>query len=53
LTGHGFGFSVANGEYHNPFYMNDNRDYISRPPYPGGGGEEPAIRFIATPAREH
>jgi hypothetical protein len=49
LTGHGFGFSVAGGEFHNPFYMNDYRDYVSRPPYQDGGGEEPAVRFTATP----
>ena len=48
LTMHGFGFSVSNGEYHNPFHATDYLDYISRPPYADGAGVEPAIRFTAT-----
>lgn len=52
LTGHGFGFSVADGEYHNPFFLENYRDYISRPPYTDGAGKEPAIRFTASPERK-
>ena len=48
---HGFGFSVSNGEYHNPFHATDYLDYISRPPYADGAGVEPAIRFTATLVR--
>jgi hypothetical protein len=51
LTMHGFGFSVSNGEYHNPFHATDYLDYISRPPYADGAGVEPAIRFTATMVR--
>jgi hypothetical protein len=53
LTGYGFGFSVSNGEYHNPFYLEEYRDYVSRPPHHDGGGDEPAVRFTATPAPDH
>jgi hypothetical protein len=47
LTTHGIGFSVSNGEYHNPFYQGGYLDYISIPPYTDGAGAEPAIHFIA------
>jgi hypothetical protein len=47
LTEHGFGFSVSNGEYHNPFYNKDHFDYISLPPYVDGAGAEPTIHFTA------
>jgi hypothetical protein len=47
LTTHGFGFSVSNGEYHNPFYHEGYLDYVSRPPYADGAGTEPAVRFTA------
>ena len=43
LTMHGFGFSVSNGEYHNPFFNKDYLDYISLPPYVDGTGAEPTI----------
>jgi hypothetical protein len=49
LTSHGFGFAVANGEYHNPFFAKTYLDYISRPPYVDGAGAEPAIHFTAAP----
>lgn len=51
LTKHGFGF-VADGAYHNPFYMERYRDYISRPPYAEGKGAEPTIQFRATTATD-
>ena len=47
LTMHGFGFSVSNGEYHNPFYSKDYLDYISSSPYVDGAGGEPTIHFAA------
>ena len=48
LTMHGFGFSVSNGEYHNPFYSKDHHlDYISFSPYLDGAGVEPTIHFTA------
>ena len=47
LTTHGFGFMASDGAYHNPFYMEKYRDYISRPPYPDGKGKEPTIQFRA------
>jgi hypothetical protein len=49
LTTHGFGFSVSNGEYHNPFYQGRYLDYVARPPYVDGAGSEPQIRFTAVP----
>jgi hypothetical protein len=51
LTMHGFGFSVANGEYHNPFYQQRYLDYMSLPPYVDGAGTEPQIRFAAVPVQ--
>jgi hypothetical protein len=47
LTTHGIGFSVSNGEYHNPFYQGGYLDYISSPPYADGAGGEPKIHFMA------
>jgi hypothetical protein len=47
LTMHGFGFSVSNGENHNPFYQEAYLDYVSFPPYADGAGAEPAIHFTA------
>ena len=49
LTTHGFGFSVADGGYHNPFHQDRYLDYISRPPYMDGAGSEPQIGFSAAP----
>ena len=48
LTGHGFGFSIANGDYSNPFNNKGYLTYISVPPYVGGAGPEPPITFSAT-----
>jgi hypothetical protein len=48
LTKHGLGFVTSDGVYHNPFYMEQYRDYISRPPYANGKGAEPTIQFKAT-----
>ena len=45
---HGIGFSVSNGEHHNPFYHGGYLDYISISPYTDGAGADPAIHFIAT-----
>ena len=50
LTKHGFGFLAADGAYHNPFYLQEYRDYISRRPYPDGKGAEPTIQFKAVTA---
>jgi hypothetical protein len=47
LTMHGFGFSVSNGEYHNPFYQGGYLDYVSVRPYTDGAGAEPKIQFMA------
>jgi hypothetical protein len=47
LTKHGFGFAVANGAFHNPFYAGHHLDYISTPPYADGTGVEPTIHFTA------
>jgi hypothetical protein len=48
LTTHGFGFAVSNSEFHNPFYLNNYRDYVAVPPYVDGTGAEPAVTFTAT-----
>ena len=47
LTGQGFGFAAANGEYHNPFFFDNYQDYISTPPYTDGAGAEPVVEFHA------
>jgi hypothetical protein len=52
LTMHGFGFSVSNGDYHNPFFIGGYRDYMSVPPYIDGAGVEPAIDFKAALSRK-
>jgi len=36
---------ASDGAYHNPFHMDQYRDYISRPPYADGKGAEPTIQF--------
>jgi hypothetical protein len=48
LTTHGFGFAASDGTYHNPFFVLQYRDYISRPPYPDGEGSEPTVEFSAS-----
>jgi hypothetical protein len=50
LTKHGFGFAGSDGAYHNPFHLEQYRDYISRPPYANGKGAEPMIEFRAVSA---
>jgi len=50
LTVHGFGFSLANGDYANPFYNGSTGyyEYRSVPPYVNGAGPEtPVSSFSA------
>jgi hypothetical protein len=48
LTVHGFGFSLANGDYSNPFYNGSNYfEYLSVPPYVQGAGPERPVTFSA------
>jgi len=48
LTTHGFGFSLANGNYANPFYNGSNYyEYLSVPPYVNGAGPEKPVSFAA------
>jgi hypothetical protein len=50
LTKPGFGFAASDGAYHNPFHIEQYRDYISRPPHADGKGAEPTIQFKAVAA---
>src|SRR5215831_9254353 len=53
LTTHGFGFSLANGNYANPFYNGSSYyEYLSVPPYVNGAGPEKPVSFAATIVRE-
>jgi hypothetical protein len=46
LTTHGFGFSLANGNYTNPFYNGSGYyEYLSVPPYVNGAGPERPVSF--------
>jgi PEP-CTERM motif len=48
LTVHGFGFSLANGDYANPFYNGPNYyEYLSVAPYKNGAGPERPLSFSA------
>jgi hypothetical protein len=48
LTTHGFGFSLANGNYANPFYnASSYYEYLSAPPYVSGAGPERPLSFSA------
>jgi hypothetical protein len=48
LTTHGFGFSLANGDYANPFYNGSSYyEYLSVPPYANGAGPERPVSFSA------
>src|SRR5215471_545651 len=48
LTTHGFGFSLANGDYANPFYNGSSYfEYLSVPPYVNGAGPEKPVSFAA------
>src|SRR3954463_2481117 len=49
LTEHGFGFSLANGDYANPFHSGSSYyEYLSSPPYTSGAGLETPISFAAS-----
>ena len=49
LTTHGFGFSLANGNYANPFSKGSiYYEYLSVPPYVNGAGPERPVSFSAT-----
>jgi hypothetical protein len=49
LTIHGFGFSLANGDYANPFHNgSDYYEYLSSSPYTTGAGVETPILFSAS-----
>ena len=48
LTIHGLGFSLANGEYANPFHNGSSYfEYLSSPPYTTGAEVEMPISFTA------
>jgi len=48
LTTHGFGFSLANGDYANPFNNGSGYyEYLSVPPYVNGAGPERPVSFSA------
>jgi hypothetical protein len=48
LTKHGFGFSLTNGNYANPFYNGSiYYEYLSLPPYTNGAGPERPVSFSA------
>jgi hypothetical protein len=48
LTTHGFGFSLANGNYANPFHNGSTYyEYLSVPPYVNGAGPETPVSFSA------
>jgi hypothetical protein len=51
LTVHGFGFSLANGDYANPFYNGSTGyyEYRSVPPYVNSAGAETPVSFSAAP----
>jgi len=58
LTSHGFGFSLADGTYANPFYADflptpGYLEFFSTPPFTGGtpgpGSSELPVQFSATP----
>ena len=58
LTSHGFGFSLADGTYTNPFYAGflptpGYLEFFSTPPFTGGmpspGSSELPVQFSATP----
>lgn len=46
LTAHGFGFSLENGNYANPFYNGSSYyEYLSVQPYVNGAGPERPVSF--------
>ena len=49
LTVHGFGFSLANGDYANPFHNESGFfEYLSVPPYASGAGPETQVSFTVS-----
>src|SRR3954469_14195015 len=49
LTVHGFGFSLTNGDYANPFHSETGSyEYLSVPPYASGAGPETQVSFPAS-----
>ena len=53
LTWDGFGYSLADGSWANPFSDGSTAwEYLSVPPYPEGAGQELAVVFSATPVPE-
>ena len=53
LTVFGFGFSLANGDFANPFHSGlSHYDYLSSPPYTNGAEVETPISFAAGIAPE-
>jgi len=49
LTVHGFGFSLANGNYANPFHNESGFfEYLSVPPYASGAGPETQVSFTVS-----
>ncbi len=53
LTEHGFGFSLANGNYANPFYNGSNYyEFLSVPPHLKGAGPETPVSFSAATVPE-
>ena len=48
LTVHGFGFSLSNDYYANPFHNESGSyEYLSVPPYASGAGPETQVSFTA------
>jgi len=53
LSWNGFGYSLADGNWANPFSDGSVAwEYLSVPPYPQGLGQEIAVEFSATPVGE-
>jgi PEP-CTERM motif len=57
LTSHGFGFSISNGDFSNPFYADFlptpvYLEFLSIPPFANGDHTELPIQFSATPVPE-
>ena len=53
LTWNGFGYSLADGSYANPFSDGTTAwEYLSQVPYPEGSGQELAVAFSAAPVPE-
>lgn len=48
LAENGFGFSMANGDFANPFHFGSDLEYLSPPPYIDGAGSEVPVTFSAS-----